>query len=123
MITEEDAGLIALGCNGARFADYAARALLADRRLAANVRDNTALFDVLRSRLVCQDRIGARRLLIDWTDESAKQVCQVSRFDPGAHYYALGTKFGTYEEACEHIRLSGGRVGTTIVHRTPREGD
>lgn len=122
-ITKDDEGLLALGCEGNPFNSYAARELLSGRRLKRELAQNGALFYILLSCFSRRDRRGARQFLVDWTDEYAKPVCPISRFVPGDHYYALDTKFDTYEQASEHIKRSGGRVGTTIVHRTPREGD
>lgn len=59
----------------------------------------------------------------DYRLDSTKKAA-ITRFQPGQHYYALGTRFDTYESALAHLTNRGYTclgVRTTYVYA--RQGD
>lgn len=48
------------------------------------------------------DTQHAQQLLGDW-NIAAKPKAHVTKWNPGTHYYALDTKFDTFQEARKHL--------------------
>jgi hypothetical protein len=101
--------LLALGCNGGRFSDYAANCLLHNYGCYSSVR-----YWILISCFNRGDKNTAQLHLEDWSGKTLKPVANISKFIPGTHYYTLNKKFNSFNAALEYIKLNNHQYGEFI---------
>lgn len=77
-------------------------------------------FYSIRTVLMNGDENSAIRKLLDWgklrvekpeaKEEKAEKTCEIAKFVPGEHYYCLGEKFSSLEEAKLHATKKNYKV-------------
>jgi len=119
ILDSESEGFLAVSRNGLDFRGYAVSNLLRIWNCYTEIR-----YWLLMSALARQDKRTARIFLQDWKAQDRRPKAKVSKFTPGEHYHALGTKFDSLDEAQRYLFERGYTYGGfEETHVYAKDGD
>lgn len=75
--------------------------------------------ELLKSAAARDDWRQVETFLRDWGGPDTRKVANVSKWVPGAHYYALNDKFDTLAAAKSHLTENGYQFGEFIKRYIP----